>query len=171
MDGITFLADFIHDPAGLFKSLDVNVSWDTRMSARKTASYGAAYNYSQIKYPDTELLPVLKSIAVDIHHALGFEPNNCLINYYLDGKSKMGFHSDQTDILAEGTGVVIISLGETRTLRFRSIVDHNVIKDYDLPSGSLIYMTQEIQAHWQHAIPVSNTDKGRMSLTYRKIKT
>ncbi|MFT5096791.1 MAG: alkylated DNA repair dioxygenase AlkB, partial [Psychrobacter okhotskensis] len=41
----------------------------------------------------------------------GYLPNNCLVNYYLDGSSKMGFHSDDTSQLADGTGVAILSLG------------------------------------------------------------
>ena len=82
----------------------------------------------------------------------------------------MGFHSDQTDILVENTGIAIISLGETRILRFKNIENNELIKDFELPSGSLIYMTQEVQKLWLHAIPKSNTENGRMSLTFRKIK-
>jgi hypothetical protein len=36
----------------LFEELVHNVDWDDRVAARKTASYGKAYNYSQIAYPD-----------------------------------------------------------------------------------------------------------------------
>lgn len=82
----------------------------------------------------------------------------------------MGFHSDQTEILYENTGVGIVSIGETRILRFRNIKDRTLIKDFELPSGSFIYMTNEVQAEWQHSIPRSDTENGRMSLTFRKIK-
>lgn len=170
MNGITFIENFIENPSELFDSLRVNIEWDERMSARKTASFGKAYNYSQISYPYQEFTTDLKVIVDSISRALNFEPNNCLINYYLDGKSKMGFHSDQTDILFDGTGVAIVSIGETRTLRFRNIENKDLIKEYDLPSGSLIYMTNEIQDEWQHAIPKSDTKRGRMSLTFRKMK-
>ncbi len=170
MNGITFVENFISNPSELFNSLKTKVEWDERMSARKTASFGKAYNYSQISYPYQEFTNELRSIISSIDKTLNFEPNNCLINYYLDGKSKMGFHSDQTDILFEGTGVAIVSIGETRTLRFRNIENKELIRDYDLPSGSLIYMTNKIQEEWQHAIPKSDTDKGRMSLTFRKMK-
>ncbi len=170
MEGVTFIDRFIPDPNSLFDYLDMNVDWDTRMAARKTASYGAAYNYSQMSYPYREMLPELKFIAHNVQQAIGFEPNNCLLNYYLDGKSKMGFHSDQTDILFDGTGIVIISVGETRTLRFRNIADNTKTIDYSLPSGSLIYMTQQVQVEWQHAIPVSDTGAGRISITMRKMK-
>ena len=170
MKGITYIENFIDNPSILFGILKSDVDWDERMNARKTASFGKAYNYSQISYPFQEFPEVLVSIIDSIKNTLNFEPNNCLINYYLDGKSKMGFHSDQTDILYEGTGVAIISVGETRTLRFRNIEDKELIKDFQLPSGSLIYMTNEVQDKWQHSIPKSDTENGRMSLTFRKIK-
>jgi alkylated DNA repair dioxygenase AlkB len=169
MEGITYIEHFLGQPDHLFSYLETNAGWDSSMAARKTASYGVSYNYSQITYPYQEMLSPLQDVATAIESTIGFLPNNCLINYYLDGKSKMGFHSDQTDILAENTGVAIVSLGETRTLRFRNIADKELIVDYPLPSGSLIYMTQAIQDSWHHAIPKSDTDLGRMSLTFRKI--
>ena len=170
MTGITYIENFIERPEFLFENLKVNVNWDERMAVRKTASFGNAYNYSQISYPFQEFLPELQEIIKKIETALKFEPNNCLINYYLDGKSKMGFHSDQTDILEENTGVAIVSVGETRMLRFRNIQNKEIINDFPLPSGSLIYMTNEVQKEWQHAIPASDTENGRMSLTFRRMK-
>ena len=129
MEGITYIENFIDNPSILFEILKADVDWDDRMKTRKTASFGKAYNYSQISYPFQEFPDELVSIIDSIENTLNFEPNNCLINYYLDGKSKMGFHSDQTDILYERTGVAIISVGETRTLRFRNIEDKKLIKD------------------------------------------
>ncbi len=170
MNGITFIENFIDNPTELFDKLKNNVKWDERMSARKTASYGKAYNYSQISYPFQEFTPELNEIIESISNMLNFKPNNCLINYYLDGKSKMGFHSDQTDILVENTGVGILSIGETRILRFRNIENREIIKDFELPTGSFIYMTNELQDQWQHSIPKSDTENGRMSLTFRKMK-
>ena len=169
MDGITYIDDFLVDPNTVFDYLKTHVEWDERMVIRKTASYGVAYNYSQIMYPYRPLLPVLDKICLDVQNKLGFKPNNCLINYYPDGNSKMGFHSDQTDILMRDTGVVIISLGAPRILRFRQIGNKDIVSDFELPSGSLIYMPQFIQHTWQHAILKSNTDKDRMSLTLRTI--
>ena len=170
MNGITFIKNFIDNPTELFDSLKNSVEWDERMSTRKTASYGKAYNYSQISYPFQEFTQEIQVIIDSINTKFGFVPNNCLVNYYLDGKSKMGFHSDQTDILYQNTGVGIISIGETRTLRFKNIKNRELIKDFELPSGSFIYMTNNVQDEWQHSIPKSDTENGRMSLTFRKIK-
>jgi len=169
LKGITYVENFLDSPEDLFKKLQTEVVWDERMQARKTASYGKAYNYSQISYPYQDFLPELIEINQMILQELLFKPNNCLINYYLDGKSKMGFHSDRTDILESKTGVAIVSIGECRTLRFRNILYREKIIDYELPSGSLIYMTQSIQNEWQHATPKSETNQGRMSLTFRSL--
>lgn len=169
MNGITYIENFIDNPNELFNLLTSTVKWDERMTARKTASFGKAYNYSQIDYPYQEFLPELDYIIKQLKPIIGFEPNNCLINYYLDGKSKMGYHSDQTDILETNTGIAIISVGETRILKFRNIENPDEFLTYELTAGSLVYMTQEIQTIWQHSIPKSDTENGRISLTFRKM--
>lgn len=169
MEGIIYIDRFINNPDELFHHLVTVVNWDERMTARKTASFGKAYNYSQISYPFQELLPELETINNDLKTVLGFTPNNCLVNYYLNGKAKMGYHSDQTDILEPGTGIAIVSLGAERTLKFRNITQRETIQEYHLAPSSLVYMTQEIQHTWQHAIPGSDTAAGRISLTFRQI--
>lgn len=170
MEGIAFIEDFLDNPNDLFELLRSKVVWDDSMKARKTASYGKAYNYSQIEYPYQDFSPELVTIISNLQPVIGFEPNNCLLNYYLDGKSKMGYHSDQTDILEDETGIAIVSIGESRTLKFRNIEKPDLFLSYELKPGSLVYMTQAIQEDWQHAILMSNTENGRISLTFRKIK-
>lgn len=169
MEGITYIKNFIENPSELFKIIVKNVVWDERMTSRKTASFGLAYNYSQISYPHQKFLPELETIIDLLKPVVGFEPNNCLINFYMDGKSKMGYHSDQTDILATNTGIAIVSIGTCRQIKFRNIADPEKFQNYELNSGSLIYMTQEIQKIWQHAIPKSATENRRISLTFRQI--
>lgn len=171
MDGILQIENFIDAPEMLFHHLITTVKWDESMTARKTASFGKAYNYSQISYPYLDFTPELEAINKKLYPIIGFIPNNCLINYYLDGKSKMGYHSDQIDILEENTGIAIVSLGETRILKFRNIENPSDFLSYELISGSLIYMTQEIQKTWQHAIPKSDTKNGRISLTFREMNS
>ncbi len=169
MKDILYIDNFIEDPQKLFEVLSHKIVWDSRMTARKTASYGKAYNYSQMSYPEVPFLDELKPLIVQIENVLGFEPNNCLINFYENGQARMGWHSDQTDILYPQTGVVIVSLGSERMLKFRKISHPEINKEYLLASGSLLYMTQSIQKEWQHAIPKHETDQARISLTFRKI--
>lgn len=84
------------------------------MRARKTASYGSSYDYSQMIYEVRELHPALVPVADMLETRLGFRPNNCLLNYYESGDNTMGYHSDETANLADGTGVAIVSLGSAR---------------------------------------------------------
>lgn len=170
MEGITYIESFLNNPQALFKVFKRTIDWDERMIARKTASFGKPYNYSQLEYPFQPFTIEIESLINSIDDMFHFKPNNCLINYYVNGNSKMGFHSDRTDILIENTGVVIISIGETRTLRFRSIKNKSTVIDFNLISGSLIYMKNEVQNLWQHSIIKSDTKDGRMSLTFRKLK-
>lgn len=101
--------------------------------------------------------------------ALGFAPNNCLLNYYEDGQSSMGFHSDSSEELVEGTGVAIVSLGSERAIVFRSEADRSREFSYVLPGGSLLYMSQAIQTQWLHAIPKVEHAGPRISMTFRAI--
>jgi alkylated DNA repair dioxygenase AlkB len=153
----------------LFLHLRDNVIGDERMRARKTASFGVSYDYSQITYPEAPMPLELQRICEQIQRVLGFHPNNCLINYYPDGNASMGFHSDSSEELAEGTGVAIVSLGSTRTIVYRSKEQRSDEYSYALEAGSLLYMSQEMQAHWLHAIPKQADAGERISLTFRYI--
>lgn len=148
----------------------MNLDYDMSMRARWTTSFGKSYDYSGKTYPYVEMPDFLTNLIPGISDIVGFTPNNCLINLYHDGKSSMGYHSDNTDILADGTGVVIVSIGATRILRFRNIADPTNIVDYTLDGGSIFYMTGDLQNDWMHSIPKSDVDDARISLTFRKIR-
>ena len=168
--GTLYVPDFIAQPNALLQHLLQQVAWDTRMQARLTASYGKAYNYSQMTYPEQAMLPVLADLLPNIENEVGFLPNNCLINHYANGQARMGYHSDQTDILLEDTGIVILSLGSERNLVFRNTDEPEQKIFYTLAHGSLLYMNQAVQQFWQHAIPTSKATNIRLSLTFRCLK-
>lgn len=166
---VVYIENFIPNPNLIFHHLNKNIDWDLRMKSRKTASFGVAYNYSQISYASKNMIPEIEDLSLLINKYLKFKPNNCLINLYENGNSKMGFHSDQIDILAKNTGVVIVSLGQERILQFRNIVDKEIKFNYSLKNGSLLYMNQETQLNWQHSIPKDESTKPRMSITFRNL--
>ncbi len=111
---LLYRPDFLTDSGSLLATLQASVIWDERLRARKTASFGEAYDYSQIRYEWQAMPEILAQIAQAMAPIIGFVPNNCLINYYPDGESSMGFHSDALDQLAPYTGVAILSLGASR---------------------------------------------------------
>jgi alkylated DNA repair dioxygenase AlkB len=153
----------------LYNKLRDRIEWDERISARKTACFGLPYNYSGLTYELQPMHSLLQPLCVQLEQTLGFEPNSCLINYYKDGRDKMGFHSDEIDNLEDGTQIIIISLGVERKLAFRSKVDYSQRLHYLLPHGSLMYMSQRTQEFWSHAIKRANVMDGRISLTFRRI--
>jgi alkylated DNA repair dioxygenase AlkB len=153
----------------LYTELRDRIEWDLRMSARHTACYGLSYDYSGVSYENKPMHPLLVPLCAKLEATLGFEPNSCLINYYLDGRSKMGFHSDEIDNLETDTQIIIISLGTERKLSFRSKADYEQRRQYLLPHGSLLYMSQRTQEFWSHAIKRANVLDGRISLTFRRI--
>ncbi|MFC3150056.1 alpha-ketoglutarate-dependent dioxygenase AlkB family protein [Litoribrevibacter euphylliae] len=166
---LIIIENFVKESDSLFLNLKESVNWDERMKARKTASFGVAYDYSGITYPNEDMPQVLGAICEKIDEELGFKPNNCLLNYYLDGDSSMGYHSDSSEELLEGTGVAIVSLGSERNISYRSKEDKEIKHKYPLKSGALLYMNDEVQEKWMHAIPKQKGVGERISLTFRHI--
>ncbi len=170
MADFLFIEDFIPNPGPLFHQLLDETVWDERMKARKTASFGIAYNYSQIAYDDAPFPDSLEALCGPVRDAVGFKPNNCLLNYYPDGKSSMGFHSDTATGRSIGTGVAIVSLGAAREMRFRHKQDSENTSARMLTAGSLIYLDDATQEDWLHAIPKADSSGPRISLSFRSIE-
>lgn len=162
--------NFVEDAAALFDWCVASVTWDRRMKARLTASFGVPYNYAGISYPAAPMPLRLQQVCELLQARLGILPNNCLLNYYLDGSSKMGFHADAIAELVADTGVAIVSLGASRPLRFRRMGDASVRYELTQPVGSLLYMGQDVHREWVHAIPRQRLAGPRISLTFRQLR-
>lgn len=171
LDSEILLVDhLIEDHTALFEKTIREVEWDHSMKARKTASFGVPYDYSNMSYEQVEIPGFLEELIPLIASKIGFTPNNCLINYYYEETSSMGFHSDMIDFLDENTGICIVSLGNPRILRFRNKENKQLTTDFVLSPGSLFLMSQEVQKHWDHSIRKSSVpDSERISLTFRRI--
>jgi alkylated DNA repair dioxygenase AlkB len=154
----------------LFENLSTSVDWDDSMAARRTASFGRPYNYSNMQYPETLLPDSLHPIVELLNARLGIRFNNCLLNFYQTGDNSMGFHSDNTTGLVPGTGVAIVSLGSVReiTFRFKAEPSHQVT--FPMNPGSLLYMDDAVQQDWMHAIKKQIGAGPRISLTWRAIE-
>ncbi len=165
-----FVADFWANGQTLFERLVKEVSWSSQIRARKVASFGVPYNYSGIVWPEQPMHEALVPIVEKLELRLGYAPNNCLLNYYPDGDSTMGYHFDSVGELEPETGISIVSLGSTRTISFRKEPDRKEVHELPLTSGSLLHMGGPMQSSWMHAIRKSeNVSERRISLTFRKI--
>lgn len=164
--------NIIDDSNRMLYFLKNNITWDNSMISRKTASFGIPYNYSDIQYKQNKIPELFNDLINIVERSNGFVPNNCLINFYYDNKSKMGFHSDQIDILYKNSDIVIFSFGSSRFMRFKNKNDKSIIYDILLADNSYFSMSQEVQKEWLHSIlpDKSNEVNERFSITFRKIK-
>ena len=159
--------DFVNAPEALMNTLLAELPWEGSMAARRTASCGVPYNYAQMVYPAAPFPPLLEEVRQKLAKRFGVPFNNCLLNHYPDGRSKMGFHSDDTSGLLPDSGVAIVSLGFPRPLRFRGRANPEERCSFLLASGSVLYMSSDVQEEWAHAIKRARYAEPRISLTWR----
>lgn len=168
---LLIIQEWVTEADALLRQSLAYPEWDGRMRARLTASFGVPYNYSGMEHPRAAMPRSLERMCTCLQAALGYRPDSCLANYYPDGESAMGFHSDSVAELEPGSGVAVISLGAERTLRFRLIVDPRVECDYRVSDGTLLHMSPEVQALWKHGVPPRPGAGPRISLTFRRLRS
>ena len=97
------------------------------------------------------------------------EFNYALINMCPDGKSKIGYHSDEDKKLGDKPCIMDFSLGQGRYMNFKHKKTGKVVKVY-LPHNSLISINYPTNNNWEHSIPsISKKIGPRVSITYRSI--
>lgn len=170
---LTYRPGAVADPDALFAHVRDHVPWTSQMASRQTASMGRPYNYKGARYPVADWLPAIADLRDALAEEIGFEATNCLLNYYPTGRHSLGWHHDDVDILAPGTGIAIISLGAARPLRLRRVdplaANGFEYRSITLAPGSLLLMTPQMQATWQHSLRRVPAPEPRISLTLRDI--
>lgn len=167
VDDFLIKDNFWVDQMRLFETLRDSIAWEGSMAARRTASFGVPYNYAQMRYPALPMHEALKPVVEKLNEVLGVRLNNCLLNFYGTGQSKMGFHADDTTDLQPGTGVAIVSLGYARKLTYRNKANPALQRAFGLQPGSVLYMSSAAQDEWVHAIKKQKGVGPRISLTWR----
>lgn len=170
MDDWRYEPGFAPDADRLLDALQAEIEWTSMMRSRRTASMGVPYNYAGMVYPVAEWHPAVAALRPAIAARCGFSPTNCLLNWYPTGDHGLGWHADDVDILAPGTGIAIVSLGATRALHLRARgPDGFAYARVVLESGSLLLMSAAMQSEWQHSLPRVESATPRISLTFREI--
>ncbi|GAA2404556.1 alpha-ketoglutarate-dependent dioxygenase AlkB [Actinomadura vinacea] len=163
---VRYFADTLPDADADLAFLLTEVAWDDRMRARRTASFGVPYNYSDQHYDPLDMPSRIAMIAARAAEYAGHSFNNCLANRYETGDNTMGFHKDSYEGLDPASAIAIVSLGATRHLVFRSI-DRAYRTELALEHGSLLLMTHKTQRAWTHGVPRTASAGRRISLTFR----
>lgn len=167
---LDYIPGFVTEPEALYHTVAAELPWTQQMASRRTASLGVPYNYAGAHYPENPWHPTVWALAERVGAHCAFTPTNCLANHYPTGQHSLGWHADDVDILASGTPIAIVSLGVARVMRLRTQVEdgfHYV--DHLLEPGSLLVMSQAMQATWKHALKRSATEESRISLSFRHI--
>ena len=131
---------------------------------------GASYVYSRVRFQPNPWPPALAALRPRIQSASGAAMNSVLANLYRSGQDAMGWHSDDEPELGLRPVIASLSLGGTRRFRFRHRRDHSKTFAMALPHGSLLVMSGDTQANWQHALPrTAKPVDPRVNLTFRCI--
>jgi alkylated DNA repair dioxygenase AlkB len=166
----------INDLLSIFEQ---SINYSNKLKSRSTTNYGKVYQYNGVSYIETDYdntPDIIKLIGNQTIQYLKSElnidmnVNNCLVNIYKDGNQSMGYHSDDTEQLENNTGVLIVSLGDERTIEFRPKGLVSTTEEYTLISNSIFYMDKQCQLDYEHCIPKSKTTEIRISLTFRQLK-
>ena len=133
--------------------------------------HGARYTYSRRTFVPSPWTPTLTIIRSRLEKHLGTEFNSCLCNLYRTGQDSMGWHSDDEPELGIDPTIASISLGEPRRFKLRHRRYRSLKHDIVLGPGSLLVMSGDTQANWQHSLPKSAQVLGsRVNLTFRLIE-
>ena len=154
--------------------------------ARKTAFFGdegTSYTYAGVKrnanaWDKGTMGRALVQIREFLDVALDdadkidgvFAPSYALVNYYPDGGSALGAHSDDDRDLEPCASIVSVSFGATRDMVFIEKGDDKTRIVVPLVSGSVISMRPPLQRNWKHEIPKrARVKEGRFNVTFRTL--
>lgn len=193
---VDFLPSFLSAPEAdaLFQELLVNVPWRTVVATTRFSTHtlprlqcwmsddGVQAQLYQ-KEPALPWSPAVRRVKQRIEQwiagTLGknVQFDYVLMNYYRDGRDKIGFHRDD-EAEEEGKNVIAsISLGAERTfllkpaLRGASRAQKAAAKQFEfrLAHGSMVVMRGDTQLGWLHSVPPQEgLEEPRINLTLRK---
>jgi alkylated DNA repair dioxygenase AlkB len=156
---------WVHDEAVIYGKRIITkrkISW--------FADSGFDYNYSGASRIAQPWNPRVLELKTKLESYTGATFNSCLLNLYHDGQEGMAWHSDDQNHLEPESAVAIISLGAERFFKLRETKQRDNQRKVTLEQGSLLLMTGQTQAYWQHEIPkMAAVKTPRISLTWRSM--
>ena len=139
------------------------------------ADPGCSYRYSGQQHQPLPWTPPLQHLRALLECQLACSFNSVLLNRYRHGDDAMGWHADDEPELAPEAPIASLSLGATRTLRFRPRPAGPAAGAsplaLELSDGDLLVMDPPTQRHWQHALPRRRRVRSeRLNLTFRLVR-
>jgi alkylated DNA repair dioxygenase AlkB len=139
---------------------------------------GCTYRYSGLLHQPRPWTPALAALRQRLRQRVGLDFNSLLLNRYRDGSDRMGWHADDEPELEPDHPIASLSLGASRTLRFRpkprrqgQLAALAAPFGLELADGDLLLMDAPTQEHWQHGLPARlRLRQERLNLTFRRIR-
>lgn len=125
------------------------------------------YRYSGQTLHPKPFHPLVDLLCMEINDFCKTNFNTVLLNYYRDGRDSMGWHSDNEPELGPNPFIASISLGGMRDFQLKQIHAPFLLKTYKLEHGSLLFMGDNVQDLYKHAIPKRAKAEPRINLTFR----
>lgn len=159
-----------------FRAESLRLFGKSHVLARQVAWYGSGdYAYAGQYHRALAMPPVIAQLAERLNHegqAWLVKPlNSVLLNFYPDGQSGMGWHSDAEKSLGESPVIASLSLGAVRRFQIRHKQDRGIKYSLWLPNGSVLWMLPPLQRDFQHQLPKMAKVGARLNLTFRCIVT
>jgi alkylated DNA repair dioxygenase AlkB len=171
LDEINFVQMYNFTPNS--KESDVNpiprmVSAQTDKNVSDSAHYRMP-GCNQGNIPTENWTPIVDLIRKNAEESTGQQLNHCVINLYFDENDSLSFHKDNLLDLKENTGVISVSIGQTRPFLFHS-TESNHKQNINLYNGSLLYIGTKTNKRYVHSVPkLFDKIEARLSLTFRYI--
>lgn len=124
---------------------------------RYTQSYGSSYTFSKVKHEAVSIPKLLEPFIKWANDIIGPMFNDCVfntlfVNWYQNGLSYIGSHSDDEKTHNPNTPIISISLGETRKFRIKTKSKQQVM-DLDMNDQTYIIMCGNMQKEFMHEVP------------------
>lgn len=134
---------------------EINVFGKSHPIARKQAWFGDVgcdYCYSDLFIRAMPWPKYAQKLRLKLARDFGLISNGVLVNYYANGKDRMGAHSDDEPEIVHGSDIASLSLGASRDFVLKH--KHSKTKyTLTLSSGDLLIMHWPMQQDWLHSLP------------------
>jgi alkylated DNA repair dioxygenase AlkB len=136
------------------------------------ADPGCGYRYAGLENTIEPWTPLTAAIRRRVAAAADRPFHSLLLNLYRDGRDAMGWHADDEAELDPEAPIASLSLGASRTLRFRPRQRGTApTQAVELGHGDLLLMEPPTQRQWQHGLPRRRkVDAPRVNLTFRAVR-
>ncbi|HSG90659.1 MAG TPA: alpha-ketoglutarate-dependent dioxygenase AlkB [Pseudomonadales bacterium] len=138
------------------------------------APRGLAYAYSGIVHEGVGVPDFCTALLARVASTAGAPFDAMLLTHYRDGEDRLGWHADDEAELGPDPVLAILSLGASRTLRFRhrpgspaAGAGRGAVCAVELHDGALLLMGAGVQRRFEHEVPRRRGRGARLSIGFR----